>query len=136
MTVRTREAFPQAWATTQNNLGNAYWDRIQGSRAENLEAAIKAFEAALTVYTREAFPQDWARTQNNLGIAYYDRIQGSRAENLETAIKAFEAALTVYTREAFPQVGHTQNNLGNAYGSHPGQPGGEHRSRIEALRRP
>ena len=54
----------------QNNLGTAYWDRIQGNRAENLEAAIKASEAALTVYTREAFPQEWAKTQNNLGIAY------------------------------------------------------------------
>ena len=78
-------------------------DRIQGSRAENLEAAIKAFEAALTVRTREAFPQDWAMTQNNLGNAYQDRIQGSRAENLEAAIKAFEAALTVRTREASPR---------------------------------
>ena len=70
MTVYTREAFPQDWAMTQNNLGNAYRDRIQGSRAENLEAAIKAYEAALTVRTREAFPQDWAMTQNNLGTAY------------------------------------------------------------------
>ena len=60
MTVYTREAFPQDWAMTQNNLGIAYRNRIQGSRAENLEAAIKALEAALTVYTREAFPQDWA----------------------------------------------------------------------------
>ena len=48
----------------------AYRSRIQGSRAENLEAAIKAYEAALTVCTREAFPQDWANTQNSLGVAY------------------------------------------------------------------
>ncbi len=95
MTVRTRDAFPQDWAMTENNLGTVYHDRIQGSRAENLEAAIKAYEAALTVRTREAFPQDWAMTQNNLGNAYHDRIQGSRAENLEAAIKAYEAALTV-----------------------------------------
>ena len=53
----------------------AYRSRIQGSRAENIEAAIKAYEAALTVYTREAFPQEWANTQNNLGVAYGDRIQ-------------------------------------------------------------
>ena len=82
MTVRTREAFPQDWAMTQNNLGTAYRDRIQGSRAENLEAAIKAFEAALTVRTREAFPQDWARTQNNLGIAY---TTASRAAGRKTS---------------------------------------------------
>ena len=101
---------------TQNNLGNAYQDRIQGSRAENLEAAIKALEAALTVRTREAFPQDWAMTQHNLGSTYWSRIRGGRAENLEAAIQALEAALTVRTREAFPQDwAMTQNNLGNAY---------------------
>ena len=49
LTVRTREAFPQDWATTQNNLAAAYCDRIEGSKADNVEAAIKAYEAALTV---------------------------------------------------------------------------------------
>ena len=111
MTVRTREAIPRDWATTLNNLGTAYHVRIQGSRAENIEAAIKAFEAALTVLTREALPQEWAQTQNNLGNAYYDRIQGSRAENLEAAIKAYEAALTVCTREAFPQEWATTRTI-------------------------
>ena len=94
----------------------AYQDRIQGSRAENLEAAIKAYEAALTVRTREAFPQDWAMTQNNLGNTYRNRIQGSRAENIEAAIQAHKAALTVRTREALPQDwAMTQHNLGNVY---------------------
>ena len=70
MAVRTREAFPQDWAATQNNLGNAYHDRIQSSRTENLEAAIKAFEAALTVRTREAFPRDRLQTTLNLADAW------------------------------------------------------------------
>jgi predicted enzyme related to lactoylglutathione lyase len=64
--VRTREAFPQDWAMTQNNLAIAYSDRIKGDRGENIERAIAFYEAALQVYTREAFPQDWAMTQNNL----------------------------------------------------------------------
>ena len=34
----------------------AYADRIRGDMAENLEKAIKAYEAALSVFTREAFP--------------------------------------------------------------------------------
>lgn len=38
--VYTREAFPQQWATTQNNLAIAYRDRIRGERADNLEQAI------------------------------------------------------------------------------------------------
>ena len=116
MTVYTREALPEDWAMVQSNLGGTYRDRIQGSRAENLEASIKAYEAALTVYTREALPEDWAMVQSNLGGTYRDRIQGSRTVNIEAAIKAFEAALTVYTRQAFPQYwAETQDNLGEAY---------------------
>ena len=98
------------------NLANAYGNRIKGSKADNMEAAIKAYEAALTVLTSEAFPQQWATTQNNLANAYNGRIKGSKADNLEAAIKAYEAALTVRTREAFPQDwATTQNNLATAY---------------------
>jgi len=115
-TIFTREALPQDWAMTQNNLGIAYRNRIQGERAENLEQALAAHTATLQVYTCEAFPQDWAMTQNNLGNAYSARILGDRAENLEQAITAYIAALQVYTCEAFPQDwAMTQNNLGEAY---------------------
>jgi tetratricopeptide (TPR) repeat protein len=109
-------ALPQDWATTQNNLGTAYQDRIRGDRADNLEKAIAAHEAALTIRTREALPQDWALTQNNLGVAYSNRTRGDRAGNLEKAIAAFEAALTVRTRGALPEHwATTQNNLGATY---------------------
>jgi tetratricopeptide (TPR) repeat protein len=114
--VYNREDFPQNWASTQNNLGAAYSDRIRGERVENLEKAITAYELALQVRTREDFPQEWASTQNNLGAAYGARIRGERAENLEKAIAAYELALQVYNREDFPQNwARTQNNLGNAY---------------------
>ncbi|MEG4211297.1 CHAT domain-containing tetratricopeptide repeat protein, partial [Microcoleus sp. S13_B4] len=114
--VRTRPAFPQNWAGTQNNLGEAYRKRIKGDRGDNLEKAIAFYEAALQVYTREAFPQNWAGTQNNLGEAYRKRIKGDRGDNLEKAIAFYEAALQVYTREAFPESwAMTQNNLAIAY---------------------
>jgi tetratricopeptide (TPR) repeat protein len=64
---------------TQNNLGNAYADRIRGERAENLERAIRHYQQALEVRTREAFPSDWAGTQNNLGLAYHNRQDYPRA---------------------------------------------------------
>ena len=104
------------FAQTQNNLAVAYSDRINGSRAENLERAIEFFQAALTVRTLEDFPEKWAMTQNNLAAAYSDRINGSRAQNLERAIEFYEAALTVRTLEDFP-IGNveTLNNLGWAY---------------------
>jgi tetratricopeptide (TPR) repeat protein len=114
--VYTRQAYPEDWAMTQNNLGNAYRNRIRGERAENLEQAIFHYRQALEVYTRQAYPEQWARTQNNLGNAYRNRIRGERAENLEQAIFHYQQALDVYTRQAYPeQWAMTQNNLGNAY---------------------
>ena len=100
------------------DAGYAYADvhRFHGDRAESLEKAIAAYEAALAVFTREALPHDWANTQNNLAIAYAERIRGERADNLEKAIVAYEAALTVRTREALPREwAVTQNNLAISY---------------------
>ena len=115
--VYTRDAFPEDWAMTQNNLGNAYLYRIRGERLENLELAIKALNLSSEVYTREAFPEDWAMTQNNLGNAYLLRIKGKRADNLELAITAYNISLEVYTRDIFPyEWASSHNNLGNAYG--------------------
>ena len=116
LTVYTREALPIDWAATQNNLANAYRDRIKGDRTHNIEQAIAASTAALNVYTREALPQSWAATQNNLALAYIDRIKGDRADKIEQAIAAYTAALTVRTLEALPiDWAMTQNNLANAY---------------------
>ncbi|MEG4441634.1 tetratricopeptide repeat protein [Microcoleus sp. AT9_B5] len=71
----------EKWATTQNNLANAYTYRIRGEKAENIEVAIASYTAALTVYTRGTFPEKWALTQNNLGEAYRNRISGEKAQN-------------------------------------------------------
>ncbi|MEG4582773.1 CHAT domain-containing protein [Microcoleus sp. MON1_C5] len=114
--VYTRENYPEYWATTQNNLGADYSDRIEGVRAANIELAISCYRSALEVYTRENYPEDWAATQNNLGNAYRNRIEGVRAANIELAISCYRSALEVYTRENYPEYwATTQNNLGAAY---------------------
>jgi tetratricopeptide (TPR) repeat protein len=111
-----REPGSEKLAQTQNNLANAYYSRIRGEKAENIESAIASYTAALEVRTREAFPEQWATTQNNLAIAYSDRIRGERADNIETAIKFYTAALDVYTPEALPEKwALMQNNLAAAY---------------------
>ena len=114
LTVFSEQESPQAWAATQNNLGNAYSDRIEGDRRENLEHAISSYLAALRIRTEAAFPIDWAMTQNNLGTAYGDRIAGDRRENLEMAIVCYCKALTIRTPESDP-IGclQTARNLGN-----------------------
>jgi len=112
----------ETWADIQNNLGFAYFDRIQEKaeyseeKAEYSEAAIARFDEALTVFTREEFPQKWAKVKHNLGIAYRERIREEKAENLSTAISCFNEAWQVCDREAFPQDGATLKfNLGLAY---------------------
>ena len=67
LTVYTRSAFSEQWATLQNNLAAAYSNRILGERAENIELAIAAYSAALAVLTRSAFPLKNADTKLNLG---------------------------------------------------------------------
>ena len=42
--VYKRENYPEDWAMTQNNLGNAYGDRIAGVRAGNIELAIARYK--------------------------------------------------------------------------------------------
>ena len=114
--VYTREDYPENWAGTQNNLGLAYNDRIEGVRAANIKEAIACYLLALDVYTREAYPENWAMTQNNLGNAYSDRREGVRAENIEEAIACYREALKVRTPENYPEKwAMTQNNLGIAY---------------------
>jgi tetratricopeptide (TPR) repeat protein len=114
--IFTRNEYSRMWAMTQDSLGNAYRERIEGERKQNIERAIQAYQASLEVCTREAFPIDWARSQNNLGNAYRERIEGERKQNIELSLQALQASLEVYTREAFPiDWARSQNNLGAAY---------------------
>ena len=112
--VYTRDSFPYEWARSQNNLGEAYSNRIKGKKADNLELAIAALNQSLEIYTRDAFPYEWATTQNNLGATYRDRIRGERADNLKLAIAAFNLSLEIRTPTAFPiECLRTGRNLGN-----------------------
>ncbi|MCC5645057.1 CHAT domain-containing protein [Nostoc sp. CHAB 5824] len=114
--VFTKISFPKKWAETNDDLGNAYCDRIGGDWVQNLEKAIAAFKSALQVYIREDYPEDWARTQNNLATAYSDWIGGNREENLELALLCCNNALQIYVRDLYPQDwAMVLNNLGAVY---------------------
>jgi hypothetical protein len=100
----------QDWAGGQLTLGTVYGTRIRGERAENLEAAIAAFEQALTVYTRAAFPTDWAATTYNVGLlretlAEEAQARGdlaARRAHLVAALEAMSSTLSVWTADGFP----------------------------------
>ncbi|MFB2805240.1 CHAT domain-containing protein, partial [Microcystis sp. BLCC-F209] len=81
------DSFPYEWAMTQNNLGNAYSDRIRGEKAENLELAIVALNQSLEVITPTAYPIDCLQTGRNLGNA------ANLIEDWETAIKGYNLAI-------------------------------------------
>jgi tetratricopeptide (TPR) repeat protein len=133
LSVYTFAEFPQDWAMTQNNLGNAYVSRVLGNRAENIERAIHSFEAALQVYEHRAFPEEWARTQNNLGNAYWEKSNDDPDYAIGQAVQAYEAALTVYQPQRFPKETRTvARNLGNVMLDHQDWKGAHTAFRIAA----
>jgi tetratricopeptide (TPR) repeat protein len=116
LTYFNRDKYPEEWAGTQNNLGNALVERMTGNSADNLDEGIDCYNLALEVYQRDVFPEDWAMTQNNLGTGYKSRENGDKSENIEIAIQHYFAALDVYQRSVFPyQWATIQYNLGNVY---------------------
>ncbi|AFY56490.1 hypothetical protein Riv7116_4051 [Rivularia sp. PCC 7116] len=114
--VFTASNYPEQWAATQYNLGNAYADRVSGQKAENIEKAIVCYQNGLQHHTRETYPYEWAMIQNNLGTAYSNRLKEDRTENLDKAIHHYQAALQVHTREEHPDEWQmAQNNLAAIY---------------------
>ncbi len=104
-------------AAAQNSLGLAYCEHPTGSRVENQQRAIVAYQEALRFWTAEAAPLDYARVMNNLGIAYTNLAEvEDRAGNLGRAVAAYREALCFWTAEAAP-LGYAmaQDNLGVAY---------------------
>jgi tetratricopeptide (TPR) repeat protein len=116
--LRPRNAFPDDWATIQNNLGDALTVLGQSweSGTARLQEAVSAHRAALQEFTRERVPLRWAMTQNHLGFALFrlgERESGT--ERLEEAVSAYRSALQENTRERAPlRWGMTQKNLGLA----------------------
>jgi hypothetical protein len=99
--VFAREHLPQLWATTQDNLGAAYQDRIRGDRADNLEKAIAYLEASLTVRTREALPRDHLVTAQLLGLALMEKRDWHKAR---AALAGARAAFLVLFGQGLDDV--------------------------------
>ncbi len=111
-----------AWATLQNDLGNAL--RQYGSRSASVDAtrllteAVTAHGRALATYSREQRPQDWARTQSNLAYsleALGTRLTGKLAtEMLARSAAACYSALEVQdNNQSSEDWAWTQHILGN-----------------------
>jgi len=85
--------FPEGWGRAHQKLGSAYYYRIIGNRAENIDAAILSYEKALEIFNKNEFTQDFADIQAELATAYSNRIYGNESQNLERAIFAYRQAI-------------------------------------------
>jgi CHAT domain-containing protein len=104
------------WAESQGNLGLALKQRVSGSRADNIEASIAAFEAALDATARDQYPDFWATTEANLANSMLERLHGVRADNVDQAIQRYQIALAVQTKEHYPEDwARLQVDLGSAF---------------------
>ncbi|PSB54146.1 hypothetical protein C7B67_00315 [filamentous cyanobacterium Phorm 6] len=100
----------EAWVTLNNDLGFAYYRRIEGDRANNLARAINYYQLGLQVGNPDDLPQVWRILQTNLGQAYLD------SKNLEAAVIAFQASLQSYTHTEDPESwAATHNRIGLIY---------------------
>ncbi|AFZ11142.1 hypothetical protein Cri9333_0142 [Crinalium epipsammum PCC 9333] len=118
---RPAEDDPLKYASTQNNLGTAYWHLAQQVDqqlcVQLLQQAIASYTEAFNYYNPKEEPLNWAMIQNNLGTTYWNLAQYEQSTTfLELAIKAYHQALKYRRADLAPAAcAATQNNLGTAY---------------------
>jgi hypothetical protein len=61
--VLTKEEFPERWADIQMSLCDAYLQRVEGVRRENMENALKCFNAYQEVRGEYTLPAGWLKQQ-------------------------------------------------------------------------
>jgi hypothetical protein len=61
--VLTKEEFPERWAEIQMSLCDAYLQRVEGVRRENMENAMKCFNACKELRGDDTLPADWLKHQ-------------------------------------------------------------------------
>ena len=79
---RTPDFTPEMRATLLGALAVAYQQRLDGDRAQQMEAALVACEEALQVYTPAHYPYQYAGVQITLGNIYRERAVGTQRDNL------------------------------------------------------
>lgn len=101
LALLTKRHNPQMWATLQVELANSLAQNPRGNRSKNIEAAIVAYNQALTVRTQITMHIEWAQTMMNLADVYLDRVSGDSIDNTRQAIKLYERVL-----ETLREYGH------------------------------
>lgn len=90
------------WGEISKNLGYAYQNRVAGKRSENLAAAVRHYENALSTMA-SADPLVYASVAAETGHALLECQTGDSRRNRERAIKHLEQALKVFTPQEYPE---------------------------------
>ena len=119
-----------AWGGAKRQECLAFLMRLIGSRADNLERATAACQAAVVNLNRPETRASWADAQLTLAGALFDRVRGRRSTNISQAIAADRAALSVRSQDKDPVAwATTQSNLASHLA---GNPFGDEQTNIEA----
>jgi hypothetical protein len=93
------------------HLGLAMGERVEGDRADNLDAAVNSLTTAVDTLGESSPPWLWAIVRTNLAWALLRRERGDRVEDLRRAESLCEEAYRSPERDA-DDWAHTQLNLG------------------------
>ena len=63
MEVFTKEKFPDKWADVQMQLCAGYMQRVEGVRRDNMEKAMRCFDACKEVRPNETLPDEFLKKQ-------------------------------------------------------------------------
>ncbi len=102
--VRTKEKYPDQWASTRLAIGNAAmaYGHVYGDAAW-LQRSAEAYADAAAMMRGRVY--DWTTTQRNLGLALY--LQGYYTNDpavLRQSVAAYARVLRTWTREDMPQL--------------------------------
>lgn len=93
-------------------LGFLHYKRTNGNRTENLEAALKCFQAGAKLIDRDAYPANWAAMQFNSGNAFLERETGDPLSNLSQAYEHLtQAAIVQSELPEQPNLAHTLERI-------------------------
>lgn len=82
-----------SWNFAQTSLADAFAERIEGDRAENMERSIELQEEVLGYLDPVTSRLDWSNAMRSLAISYGERILGLKADNTERAVATAEEGL-------------------------------------------
>ena len=115
LNIFTFDAFPQQWAATQNNLANAYSNRIRGDKAENIKQAVMCYQNALQGYETAGDFLNAAEMGLTLGKVKVDRGEWYQGlAYLEKSLKIYRQFDDLKSRaDTIYQIAHTHHLIGN-----------------------